>query len=513
MHVNIIHEMLQWLELYLEKGLSLDAVSEKVGYSKWHLQREFKKKTGRVLGHYIRERRLSKTALALRLTHRSVLNIALHYNFDSQQTFTRAFKRQFGMPPGSYRRGNIADMTEMCPPIQLPAIAPPEPEFIHLPGKQLQGVTHRFSSTLEQYHHQQERQRRLFWESYLAKMDSLPPVVYGLRRSQPSRDKDDELVTQFATALSADETLGDASSGDAIYIQPGQYALFRYVGGLDRLQDFILSLYKSSLPSYQLIGTGCSYKFGGKGGNQAIAAAKAGAGVAFLGAVGADDNGRFLIATLRDCGVDTTHIETIGSIASGMSVAMTDAEGDYGAIVVSAANTRINTDRLAHDDVWSGVGMLILQNEVPESVNLSAAREARRRKIMVCLNAAPATALSADFERCIDVLAVNSVEARDMSGVAVNDLDSAGEAVLALKARFPIVMVTAGGHGVAFSDIADAYAFFPAEPVELVSTHGAGDCFMGTFCQAFNDGAPLGEAIKAANHAAAKHVSQPKTDS
>ncbi|XBS67895.1 PfkB family carbohydrate kinase [Acerihabitans sp. KWT182] len=260
-----------------------------------------------------------------------------------------------------------------------------------------------------------------------------------------------------------------------------------------------------------VIGSGCSFKFGGKGGNQAIAAAKAGAEVTFFGAVGSDDHGRFLVDALQTAGIDTTHVETINAIASGMSVAITDVDGDYGAVVVSGANTKINIERLADNDVWSDVGMLILQNEVPDAVNLSAAQEARRHHITVCLNAAPAKMLSADFQRCIDVLVVNSVEARDMSGVTVNSLNSAGEAALRLKERFPVVIVTAGEYGVAFSDSANSYDSLAAEKVELVSTHGAGDCFMGTFCKAFNAGVPLNKAIEAANHAAAIHVSQPKT--
>ncbi|WP_410014473.1 PfkB family carbohydrate kinase [Sodalis sp. C49] len=260
-----------------------------------------------------------------------------------------------------------------------------------------------------------------------------------------------------------------------------------------------------------VIGDSASFKFGGKGGNQAVAAAKAGANVVFLGAVGADDKGRFLLSTLQAYGIDTTPVETVATLASGMSLAITDADGDYGAIVISGANNAIDITRLSHDDVWSGVGLLVLQNEVPESVNLSAAREARRRNITVCLNAAPAKTLSADFQRYIDMLVVNAIEARDMSGVAVNDADSAGAAVVALKQRFSVVLVTAGEHGVAFSATDDAYDYLPAEKVTLVSTHGAGDCFLGNFCHAFNRGASLRDAVEAANHAAALHVSQPKT--
>jgi ribokinase len=170
-----------------------------------------------------------------------------------------------------------------------------------------------------------------------------------------------------------------------------------------------------------VIGTGCSFKFGGKGGNQAVAAAKAGSNVKFVGAVGADEHGRFLLKKLQTSGIDTTHVETLNAIASGMSVAITDADGDYGAIVVSGANTQINAARLAQDDVWSEVGMLILQNEVPEAINLYAAQEARRHNVTVCLNAAPAKTLSVDFKDCIDILVVNAVEARDMSGVSVNE--------------------------------------------------------------------------------------------
>ena len=82
----------------------LDNVAAKAGYSKWHLQRMFKDVTGHAIGAYIRARRLSKSAVALRLTARPILDIALQYRFDSQQTFTRAFKKQFNLTPALYRR-------------------------------------------------------------------------------------------------------------------------------------------------------------------------------------------------------------------------------------------------------------------------------------------------------------------------------------------------------------------------------------------------------------------------
>lgn len=89
---GIIRDLLSWLESHLDQPLSLDNVAAKAGYSKWHLQRMFKDITGNAIGAYIRARRLSKAAVALRLTSRPILDIALQYRFDSQQTFTRAFK-------------------------------------------------------------------------------------------------------------------------------------------------------------------------------------------------------------------------------------------------------------------------------------------------------------------------------------------------------------------------------------------------------------------------------------
>lgn len=89
---NIIHDLLNWIENHLDQPLLLDNVAAKSGYSKWHLQRMFRSTTGHALGSYIRERRLSKAAQALRATPRPILDIALQFHFDSQPSFSRAFK-------------------------------------------------------------------------------------------------------------------------------------------------------------------------------------------------------------------------------------------------------------------------------------------------------------------------------------------------------------------------------------------------------------------------------------
>ncbi|WP_067704445.1 MULTISPECIES: superoxide response transcriptional regulator SoxS [unclassified Erwinia] len=103
MHDNIIHTLTDWIENNLDKTLSIDDVAAKSGYSKWHLQRMFRAVTKQTLGGYIRERRLTLAAEALRKTQRPVFDIAMQYGYDSQQTFSRVFRRQFSLTPTAYR--------------------------------------------------------------------------------------------------------------------------------------------------------------------------------------------------------------------------------------------------------------------------------------------------------------------------------------------------------------------------------------------------------------------------
>ena len=101
---NIIRDLVVWVESHLEDNLQLDDIAEKSGYSKWHLQRVFKETTSMTLGNYVRQRRLSRVAIDLRLTRHSIINIAERYCFDSPQSFSRAFKSHFKVSPGGYRR-------------------------------------------------------------------------------------------------------------------------------------------------------------------------------------------------------------------------------------------------------------------------------------------------------------------------------------------------------------------------------------------------------------------------
>ncbi len=248
-------------------------------------------------------------------------------------------------------------------------------------------------------------------------------------------------------------------------------------------------------------------KFGGKGGNQAVAAAKAGAEVRMAGAIGDDDFGRFLLKKLENSGVDLSRLATLADAASGMSVAISDAEGDYGAVIVSGANLSFPPERLAEPGLWDGARVLILQNEMPDAVNIEAAKAAGNVGAKVCLNAAPYRDMPAELVDLIDVLIVNSIEAEQLGAPPVNDLAAAQSAAEILSRTFPTVVVTAGGDGVAGCRKGEGPISRTAIPVQLVSTHGAGDVFVGALSVPLAQGKPFEECLDAANIAAAAHVS------
>jgi ribokinase len=249
-------------------------------------------------------------------------------------------------------------------------------------------------------------------------------------------------------------------------------------------------------------------KFGGKGGNQAVAVAQAGARARMMSAVGDDGFGVFLRQNLTAAGVDDRFVRTVSGVGSGMSVAILDPTGDYAATIVSGANLAIASGDLSDPALWDGVGLLVLQNEVPEAVNLAAATEARARGIPTLLNAAPARMLSSPFAQRVDILVVNAVEAEMMGTGPVTDLDSAAAAATLLSLQFPTVIVTAGAQGLACQVVASPAFAIRAEQVRVVSTHGAGDAFIGALADALSRGIPLRTACQKASIAAAAHVAK-----
>jgi ribokinase len=258
-------------------------------------------------------------------------------------------------------------------------------------------------------------------------------------------------------------------------------------------------------------GLSWSPKFGGKGGNQALAAEGQGVPTAMVGAVGDDDFGAALLAGLDRGGVDRSAVATLSGVGSGMSVAIFDAEGDYGAVIVSGTNLAISATQ-ARDELLRTAKVLILQNEIPEEVNEDVARRARAFGVKTVLNAAPARAFETALPGYVDILVVNAIEAEMLGSAPVNSLADAAEAAEHLTSRFGAVVVTAGGDGVAFQDEAGAKISLPGVPVKVQSTHGAGDMFVGTLAARLAMGNDVRTALSVANQQAAKLVSTPECE-
>ncbi|GLR08588.1 MDR efflux pump AcrAB transcriptional activator RobA [Mixta theicola] len=249
---GIIRDLLVWLESHLDQPLSLDNVAAKAGYSKWHLQRMFKEVTSHAIGAYIRARRLSKAAVALRLTSRPILDIALQYRFDSQQTFTRAFKKQFNQTPAYYRRASEWNAYGLRPPISLDNSTLPEARFVTLPETVLVGQTQSYSCTLEQISRYRDEMRNHFWQLFLQETDTIPPVLYGLHQVRPSQEKDDEQEILYTTAVPSDQLPKTMQSTQTVLLEGGDYVQFNYEGPRSQLQEFILMLYGTCMPTLQL---------------------------------------------------------------------------------------------------------------------------------------------------------------------------------------------------------------------------------------------------------------------
>lgn len=269
--------------------------------------------------------------------------------------------------------------------------------------------------------------------------------------------------------------------------------------------DIVVQADRQPLRGETLMGHKWFPKFGGKGGNQAAAAARLGAKTHMIGAVGQDSFGDDLIAGLDSAGVDRTAVERVKT-GSGMSVAIVDAEGDYSAVVVTGANAEINQETVATSSVMDRASVLLLQNEVPLVINQIAAAKAQQAGASVLWNAAPMRPDPEAFVKMVDLLIVNAVEAEQLCGQKVGSLQEAERAAFKLRDLGVSTVVTAGAAGCAWATLEGETGSLPAVAVAQGQAHGAGDVFCGALA-AHLINAPLSQSIEFASAAAHRHVS------
>ena len=257
-----------------------------------------------------------------------------------------------------------------------------------------------------------------------------------------------------------------------------------------------------------LVGSGIEEVFGGKGGNQAVAAALHGASVAMAGRVGDDPAAVQLLGFLDRAGVARGQVQQ-GKGPSGTSVAIVDEKGDYGAVIVSAANLEIDAQAIA---VPPETALVLLQNEVPEAVNLAVARAARAAGAKLLLNAAPVRPTSEELLSLVDLLIVNRTEAAMLAGQEIADRAAASAVAARLARDGRGALVTLGAEGLVYSGPEGEIAR-PAFAVEVVSTHGAGDAFVGALAARLaapkTAGGAFAPALDYAQAAAALGLSRP----
>jgi ribokinase len=249
---------------------------------------------------------------------------------------------------------------------------------------------------------------------------------------------------------------------------------------------------------------------GGKGANQAVAAARSGAIVAMVGAVGKNEQGQFLIEQLKKDQVDFRFVQMLSEVETGTAIVAVETSGENAILVIPGANNLVTSDHVRHalSHLPDTAGML-LQGEIPADSIVAAVEEAQRKTMRVILN--PAPMLDPFPERLwnVDLLIVNEGEARQLSGRPLKDAAEALDVAAWIQNRGPKnVVVTLGADGAVFRDRQGQGNWFPAVPARVVDTTAAGDCFVGALASRWLRGESLAQAMRYALAAASIAVSR-----
>jgi ribokinase len=236
---------------------------------------------------------------------------------------------------------------------------------------------------------------------------------------------------------------------------------------------------------------------GGKGANQAVAAARLGISTQIVGRLGDDDFGRQLLAGLQGADVQTDGILVDESASSGVAVIAVDDAGENNIIIVAGANGCVNqqdVERLT--DLLPGAAALLLQFEIPLPAVLAAAQAARQAGVLVILDPAPAKEnIPPELYPLIDIITPNEIEASQLVGFPVEGQEAAAKASAELRQRgVGTVIVKLGAQGVFCAAGAETF-FVPAFSVRAVDTVAAGDAFNGGLAAALADGRSLRDAV------------------
>ena len=263
--------------------------------------------------------------------------------------------------------------------------------------------------------------------------------------------------------------------------------------------DLVASVDRLPNRGETVLGYHFAQSFGGKGANQAVAAARAGAEVAFLSKLGADANGRLIEQHLAAQGLSRPILLRDAEFPTGVAMILVDHSGENQIAVVPGSNGRLTpADLRQHRELIAGARVLLLQMEIPRETVFEALRLGRECGLTTILNPAPAAPLPSDLLRLIDILTPNESEAQALTGSA----DPAEAARILTDRGVGTVVVTCGANG-AFLATGNDVTHIPGFLVETIDSTGAGDAFNGAVACAVAEGVPIKSAIVRANAAGA----------
>jgi ribokinase len=273
--------------------------------------------------------------------------------------------------------------------------------------------------------------------------------------------------------------------------------------------DLTIKTERIPRPGETIIGGIFSEGGGGKGANQAVAAARAGANVSFIARVGNDALGQEGQQRLTEEKIDTSFMFHDNDVPTGVAFIVVDQRGENSIVVASGANARLShADIEKASEEISSAGVLLVQLESPIGAIRSAIKKAHENGTIVILNPAPAQSLENDLLQNVDVITPNKVEAEMITGIKVSD----DESLCSIVRKFfeygiKNVLITLGSKGIFFG-VSNRMELIPAYKVCPVDSTGAGDVFSGSLAAFLAEGMPIEKAAKMANASASISVTR-----
>jgi ribokinase len=270
-----------------------------------------------------------------------------------------------------------------------------------------------------------------------------------------------------------------------------QSSMIVVVGSLNL--DYVTRVERHPKPGQTVLGSDLELHSGGKGANQAVAAARAGAKVRMVGCLGSDMAGSLLRGNLEREGVDTSSLQTLET-ASGSAFITLNTQGQNTIVVSQGANGKLRPSDL-RVQTFSDAKLVLIQLEIPLETALAAAKLGRVAGARVVLNLAPAQALEPSQLRDVTTLVVNETEAGVLLGRAPQNIKEALLEVQALRELVPEAIITLGSNGAVYANSA-GQGHVPSFPVKVVDSTAAGDAFIGAFAAALIEAASLEQAVR-----------------